>query len=156
MTEASYNGARKGNRRLGGRATGGERGRHKPLVCARDDISRDRANRRPVSLQPGAQIASGTPARLALPAEPSLAFDHEQPIDVAAFALTHFQQYNVIPSMSAALERFFGAEESYAAVKVPLRAQIVTALEKLERVRGSSSANWSLRRTSKRSDSKGK
>ena len=69
------------------------------------------------------------------PAEPSLAFEKEHPVAVAAFALTQFPHYDKIPSMSAALETFFGAEESYEAVKVPLRAQINTALEKMERMR---------------------
>lgn len=69
------------------------------------------------------------------PAEPSLAFENEHPVAVAAFALTQFPRYDKIPSMSAALETFFGAEESYEAVKVPLRAQINTALEKMERMR---------------------
>ncbi|MCI0477361.1 MAG: NFACT RNA binding domain-containing protein, partial [Anaerolineales bacterium] len=42
-----------------------------------------------------------------------------------------------VASMSAALKKFFGAEESYEAVKVPLRAQIESALEKLRRKRAS-------------------
>lgn len=70
-------------------------------------------------------------------ATPALAFETQQPIAVAAFLLTQFTQFDEIPSMSAALEKFYGAEESYQAVKVPLRAQIVAALEKLERVRAS-------------------
>jgi predicted ribosome quality control (RQC) complex YloA/Tae2 family protein len=39
--------------------------------------------------------------------------------------------------MSAALDKFFGAEESYQAVKVPLRAQIEAALEKMQRTQAS-------------------
>lgn len=81
------------------------------------------------------------------PAAPSIAFENDQPIDVAAFGLTHLAKppkdssvttrVDAIPSMSAALEKFFGAEESYQAVKIPLRAQIEAALEKMERVRAS-------------------
>ncbi len=71
------------------------------------------------------------------PAEPSIAYENETPIAVAAFDLTRFARVEKTLSMSAALETFFGAEESYEAVKVPLRAQIVTALEKLERIRAS-------------------
>lgn len=81
------------------------------------------------------------------PAAPSIAFENDQPVAVAAFGLTHLaapsQDSSVItrvdsvPSMSAALEKFFGAEESYQAVKVPLRAQIESALEKMERMQAS-------------------
>lgn len=80
------------------------------------------------------------------PAAPSIAFENEQPIAVAAFGLTHLVEakdlsvsarVDSIPSMSAALEKFFGAEESYQAVKVPLRAQIEAALEKMQRTRAS-------------------
>lgn len=68
-------------------------------------------------------------------AEPSLASENDNPVAVAAFLLTHFKNVAVIPSMSAALETFYGAEESYEAVKAPLRVQILTSLEKLERMR---------------------
>lgn len=80
------------------------------------------------------------------PAAPSIAFENDQPVAVAAFGLTHLAKapdssvtlrVDSIPSMSAALERFFGAQESYQAVKVPLRAQIQAALEKMERVQAS-------------------
>lgn len=71
------------------------------------------------------------------PAAPSLGLEQGHPIAVAAFDLTHLPEVENIPSMSAALEKFFGAEESYEAVKVPVRAQIEGALEKMERVRAS-------------------
>lgn len=71
------------------------------------------------------------------PAAPSIAFENAQPGAVAAFTLTHLPNAESIPSMSAALEKFFGAEESYEAVKVPLREQIAAALKKMERVRAS-------------------
>lgn len=67
------------------------------------------------------------------PAEPSLALDGERIVEVAAFALKQYPQAMDIPSMSAALERFFGVEESYEAVKEPLRAQIQATLDKMER-----------------------
>lgn len=70
------------------------------------------------------------------PADPSLAWEGAQPTAVAAFALTQFPEFEKIPSMSAALERFYGVEESYEAVKAPLREQLEAALDKLERRRG--------------------
>ena len=67
------------------------------------------------------------------PAAPSIAWRDTHPAAAAAFALTHLPNVERVPTMSAALEKFFGAEESYEAVKVPLRAQIETALTKLRR-----------------------
>lgn len=67
------------------------------------------------------------------PAAPSIAWRETQPVAIAAFPLTHLPNVENIPSMSAALEKFFGAEESYEAVKAPLRAQIASALDKLQR-----------------------
>ncbi|MGB8643810.1 MAG: NFACT RNA binding domain-containing protein [Anaerolineae bacterium] len=71
------------------------------------------------------------------PAIPTLAYDEEQPVDVAAFALTHRDATRPFNSMSVALEQFFGATESYAAVKAPLRAQLETARDRLARKRAS-------------------
>lgn len=71
------------------------------------------------------------------PAKPSIVFEDENPVAVAAFELTHHPEVELVPSISVALERFYGAPESYEAVKAPLRAQIEAALEKLERVRAS-------------------
>ncbi|MBI4674475.1 MAG: NFACT family protein [Chloroflexi bacterium] len=67
------------------------------------------------------------------PAEPSLAWRDTQPTAVAAFLLTHLPNVENIPTMSAALEKFYGAAESYEAVKAPLRAPMENALEKLRR-----------------------
>lgn len=67
------------------------------------------------------------------PAAPSLAWHASQAIAVAAFALTHLPNVEKVSSMSAALEQFFGAEESYEAVKVPLRAQVDAARARLRR-----------------------
>lgn len=68
------------------------------------------------------------------PAEPTVALDNEQPVAVAAFELSHLGSYERIPSMSAALEKFYGAQESYEAVKAPLREQMTAGLEKIERM----------------------
>ncbi len=67
------------------------------------------------------------------PAAPSIAWQDTRPVAVAAFALTHLGEIERVASMSAALEQFYGAEESYENVKVPLRAQIETSTEKLRR-----------------------
>lgn len=78
------------------------------------------------------------------PAEPTLAFDERKgeggdapPVAVAAYALKQFARTESVPSMSAALDRFFGAEESYEAVKEPYRKQISSALERFRRMRAS-------------------
>lgn len=71
------------------------------------------------------------------PAVPALAFEGEHPIAVAAFDLTQFPQVENPTSISSALEKFYGADESYEAVKVPLRAQLETAIERLQRIRAS-------------------
>ncbi len=67
------------------------------------------------------------------PAAPSIAWREAQPVAVAAFALTHLPNVENMSGMSAALEKFYGAAESYQAVKIPLRAQIETARAKLQR-----------------------
>lgn len=71
------------------------------------------------------------------PAKPSLGLEDDHPAAVAAIELTHFPDIEFVPSMSAALEKFYGTVESYEAVKVPFRVQIMAALEKLERTRAS-------------------
>lgn len=73
------------------------------------------------------------------PAEPSLAIQGDEPVEVAAFRLAHLTQFQIElqSSMSAALEKFYGAEESYQAVKTLLRTQLTSALEKQERLRAS-------------------
>jgi predicted ribosome quality control (RQC) complex YloA/Tae2 family protein len=68
-------------------------------------------------------------------AEPTLALENDQPTAVAAFGLTHMRTVETIPSMSATLEKYFGAVESYDTVKEPLLAQFASVLERLERTR---------------------
>lgn len=67
------------------------------------------------------------------PAEPSVVYEDGQVVAVAAVALTHLAGMDQIPSMSAALEKYYGAEESYEAVKAPRREQLEAARERLER-----------------------
>jgi predicted ribosome quality control (RQC) complex YloA/Tae2 family protein len=71
------------------------------------------------------------------PAAPSLALEDNHPVAIAAFSLTQYRTVETIPSMSAALEKYFGAVESYEAVKAPLVAQLNGALERMERTRAS-------------------
>lgn len=68
------------------------------------------------------------------PADPSVALNNNQPFAVAAFDLTHLPEVEKIPSMSGALEKFYGAQESYENVKVPAREQMLAGLEKMERM----------------------
>ncbi len=67
------------------------------------------------------------------PAEPTIAYEGEQPVAVAAFALTHWPKKEHLDSMSAALEKYFGAVESYAAVKEPMRRRLAEGRERLAR-----------------------
>lgn len=71
------------------------------------------------------------------PAEPTLGYEDGQVSAVAAFDLKQDASTEAVPSMSAALEKYFGADLSYEAVKAPYRKQIVSALEKLQRMRAS-------------------
>ncbi len=67
------------------------------------------------------------------PAAPSIAWREAQPVAIAAFTLTHLPNVEPVSGMSAALEKFYGAAESYQAVKIALRAQMETARAKLQR-----------------------
>ncbi len=87
------------------------------------------------------RIAEAMRARLAeiwnATAEPTLAYEGTEPSAVAAFALSHLPSTERFSSTSRALEKFFGAVESYESVKAPLRDQLQAARAKLERKRGS-------------------
>ncbi len=69
------------------------------------------------------------------PWSPSVAFEDGEPAAFAPYALTQFAETRAFDSISAAIEAFYGAAESYAAVKEPLRAQIADARDKLARKR---------------------
>ena len=69
------------------------------------------------------------------PWQPSLASEGDEPAAFAPYPLTHLPDRQTFPSISAAIEAFYGAPESYAAVKEPLRAQLAEARERLARKR---------------------
>jgi predicted ribosome quality control (RQC) complex YloA/Tae2 family protein len=69
------------------------------------------------------------------PFHPTVAYEDDAPIAFAPYQLTQFANTRVFDSISAAIEEFFGAIESYAAAKGPLRAQIADARDKLARKR---------------------
>ena len=69
------------------------------------------------------------------PAEPTLAYEADEPLAVAAFALNHLDQTERMASMSAALEKYFGVVESYEPAKEPLRRLIEASRTRLERKR---------------------
>ena len=66
---------------------------------------------------------------------PTVAYEDEAPIAFAPYQLTQFANTRAFASISAAIEASFGAIESYAAAKEPLRAQIADARAKLARKR---------------------
>ncbi len=69
------------------------------------------------------------------PWQPTVAFEEGEPAAFAPYALTHLAETRPFDSMSAAIEAFYGAPESYAAAKEPLRAHIAEARDRLARKR---------------------
>jgi len=69
------------------------------------------------------------------PYSPSIALEDDEPAAFAPYLLTQSPNYQTFDSISTAIEAFFGATESYAAVKEPLRAQIADARDRLARKR---------------------
>ncbi len=67
--------------------------------------------------------------------QPTVAFEDGEPAAFAPYALTQFADVRPFDSISAAIEMFFGAPESYAAIKEPLCAQIAEARDRLARKR---------------------
>lgn len=61
------------------------------------------------------------------PWQPSVAFEENEPAAFAPYALTRFADTRAFDSISAAMEAFYGAPDSYAAAKEPLREQIGAA-----------------------------
>lgn len=67
------------------------------------------------------------------PPEPTLAYEADEPVAVAPFALTQFSQTKQVNSMSAALESFYGHVESYGPAKEPLRRLLLASRARIER-----------------------
>lgn len=69
------------------------------------------------------------------PWQPCLAYEDDEPAAFAPYPITHLPKHKIFDSISAAIETFYGAPDSYAAVKEPLRAQILAARDRLARKR---------------------
>jgi predicted ribosome quality control (RQC) complex YloA/Tae2 family protein len=69
------------------------------------------------------------------PWQPCVAFEADEPAAFAPYLLTQSPNHPIFPSISAAIETFYGAVESYAAVKEPWRAHIAAARDRLTRKR---------------------
>ena len=67
--------------------------------------------------------------------QPSVAFEENEPAAFAPYALTQFADVRPFDSISAAIETFYGAADSYAAAKEPLRGALAEARDKLARKR---------------------
>ena len=67
--------------------------------------------------------------------EPTFAYEDDQPAAFAPYPLTQFASLRRYDSVSAAIEAFYGAPDSYAAAKEPLRAALEQARERCERKR---------------------
>jgi predicted ribosome quality control (RQC) complex YloA/Tae2 family protein len=69
------------------------------------------------------------------PWQPSVAFEENEQIAFAPYPLTHLADLRAFDSISVAIEAFYGAPESYVAVKAPLRVQLEDARDRLARKR---------------------
>jgi len=69
------------------------------------------------------------------PWQPCVAYEEDEPAAFAPYTLTHYSNWRTLDSISVAIETFYGAPESYAAVKEPLRAQLAEAWNRLARKR---------------------
>jgi predicted ribosome quality control (RQC) complex YloA/Tae2 family protein len=68
--------------------------------------------------------------------QPTVAYEGDEPAAFAPYLLTQFATTQPFESVSAAIEAFYGAPDSYAAAKEPLRAALEQARDKCERKRG--------------------
>ena len=69
------------------------------------------------------------------PWQPSVAYEDGDPTAFAPYPITQFLNHQSFSSISAAIEAFYGAPDSYAAAKEPLRAALAAARDKLARKR---------------------
>ncbi len=67
------------------------------------------------------------------PWQPSLAFEDGEPAAFAPYRITQLPDRQTFDRVSAAIEAFYGAPDSYAAAKEPLRGQIGAARDRLAR-----------------------
>ena len=69
------------------------------------------------------------------PWQPSVTFEDGEPAAFAPYPIAQFPHHQSFSSISAAIEAFYGAPDSYAAAKEPLRAALIDARDKLVRKR---------------------
>ncbi len=67
--------------------------------------------------------------------QPTVAFEDDEPAAFAPYPLTHSPTRQFFGTISAAIEAFYGAADSYAAAKEPLRDALANARDKLARKR---------------------
>jgi predicted ribosome quality control (RQC) complex YloA/Tae2 family protein len=95
------------------------------------------------SHDPSTSLRSAQDALLAMtlnqlthsPWHPSVAFEEDEPASFAPYTLTQYSDTRSFDSISVAIETFYGALDSYAAAKEPLRVAIAEARDKLARKR---------------------
>ncbi len=71
------------------------------------------------------------------PWQPTVAFQAQEPVEYAPYVLKQYTDVRQFDSISLAIEAFYGAPESYAAVKETLRTEIAEARDRLVRKRDS-------------------
>ncbi len=69
------------------------------------------------------------------PWQPSVAYENDEPASFASYPITHSPNHQIFPSISAAIETFYGAVESYAAVKDAVGAKARESRDRLARKR---------------------
>lgn len=85
-----------------------------------------------------AQVILATLAQLShRPWQPSVAYEDGEPAAFAPYSLTQYSNARPFDSISAAIEAFYGAEESYAGLKENLRTPLAAVRDKLARKRDS-------------------
>ncbi len=67
--------------------------------------------------------------------QPSVAYEDSEPAAFAPYALAQFADVHAFDSISAAIETFYGAPDSYTATKEPLRVALADARDRLARKR---------------------
>lgn len=88
-----------------------------------------------------AELVLATLERLSAPRssggtwQPCVAYEEGEPVEFAPYPLTQYRETRSFDSMSLAVETFYGAADSYASAKEPLRVQLQDARDRLARRR---------------------
>lgn len=80
-------------------------------------------------------ISGGLEGLTHAPWHPTVAVEDGAPAEYAPYVLTQYPENHPFDSISLATETYYGAGESYAAAKEPLRGQLTLARDRLERKR---------------------